>query len=870
MTGVCAAAIMMTAFAMPANAAATPNNTAAATPAATSGATAKAPAAASSDNAGTNAKPESNDNTGNTNNGATTAGNGNADTNGAGASDAPNTGDTADFPGTPGTTEAKDVTTTFDAADGLKDASGNPIAADATGVAKLEAAKGSFGAIKIDATTGKFAMRTTNKDVQINAGTVLYIPVAYDAKGVSLKIASAGGNAAITVDGKDATTNQSVAIAGKQTDFPKYVTVRFTAAAYATAITVDYSSDSGYGTPDVKAVDRTYTFNTSKAALLKDAAGKPVDAANPAIQGAKGSFDDIKIDALSGKFLLRASDTQVNSGTVLYLPIAADSKGATVTVQSSGANGVKLTLDGDDIAAGTAKVVDATEARYVALAVNSTDPTLTGSFYLTSISVDYGSNEPATTNRTVTVGHGRQYRYQSIQQALNANDSSLTDRLVLQIAPGDYREKITVAKPGVVFENGDKTATHPVVIHEAYYAAMGTVTPQANPKYDASRAAGTNTSGTVSVQSGADGFTAYGITFRNDFNISVHPEAGSQTPAVALYTAADKINLVNCRLIGRQDTVWFNGNGRVNVANSYIEGTVDFVFGSADAYIHDTQLHMAHFAGKDNGYFTAPNTNKAHTGLVFDKCRFTADAANAKVTLGRPWQTEVKQVKNAAGVITGYDFSKQEGADGQGVYPMGAASATTLLESTVASNVGAKVSGTKAVTRWSTWSRKLDGKNVDVTYHPAVRFAEYNSVDENGVAAPTYDYDSKLGGDNTKRTDFLIGHGETLAADQLAAKRTELLAAMHIGDGLGDWNPAFGYVGQGMAIPTTPTTGNGGNGANGSGSATVSTGSNAGNGQQGNGNALARTGVDVIAVAGTMLMIAAAGAVMVYRRMLSR
>ncbi|NEG95431.1 pectin esterase [Bifidobacterium sp. SMB2] len=556
----------------------------------------------------------------------------------------------------------------------------------------------------------------------------------------------------------------------------------------------------------------------------------------------------------------------MNPGTVLYLPIAADAKGATVTVQASGANGVKLTLDGDDIAVGSAAVVNAKETRYVPLAVSSTDPAQPGSLYLTSISVDYGSNEPATATRTVTVGHGSQYRYQSIQKALDANDSSLTDRLVLQIAPGDYREKVTVSKPGVVFENGDKTASQPVVIHEAYYAAMGTVTPQADPKYDASRAAGTNTSGTVSVQSGADGFTAYGITFRNDFNISVHPEAGSQTPAVALYTAADSINLVNCRLIGRQDTVWFNGNGRVNVENSYIEGTVDFVFGSADAYIHDTQLHMAHFAGKDNGYFTAPNTNKAHTGLVFDKCRFTADAANTKVTLGRPWQTEVKQVKNAAGVITGYDFSKQEGADGQGVYPQGASSATTLLESTVASNVGAKVSGTKTVTRWSTWGRKLDGKNLDVTYHPAVRFVEYNSTDENGTAAAAYDYDSKLGGDNTKRTDFLVGRGATLSAEQLTAKRAELLAAMHIGGGLGDWNPSFSYVGEGMAVTPTTTPSTPGNG--GSAGTNVSTG--AAGADDGHGDSLSKTGVDVIAIAGTMLMIAAAGAVMTYRRMLKR
>ncbi|OXM99724.1 LGFP repeat-containing protein [Bifidobacterium vansinderenii] len=689
----------------------------------------------------------------------------------------------AEFPGTPDATEAKDTTIDFASTDGLKDASGNPIAADATGTAKIEQAQGSFNAVKVDATAAgaKFAVRSANKDAQINAGTVFYIPVAYDAKGVSVKIAASQGNTAITVDGADHTTNEAVTVADtNKADFPKYVKVEFTAANYATAIVVDYASDSGYGTPDVQAKDKTYTFNASNASLLKDANGNAVDAANPTVQDAKGSFDDIKIDATSGKVYLRASDTQVNGGTTLYLPIAADAQGVSVTVQGNNNANLGLQLDGSDIAVGKAAAVPASadgSARYVPLSFTGT-----GSFYLTTISVDYGSDTPAATTRTVTVGKGANYQYQTIQDALNANDSSLTDRLTLKIAPGAYQEQVTVTKPGVVFRNADETAKQAVTIHEAYYAAMGDVTPDKDAKYDKAHAAGTNTSGTVLVK--ADGFSAYGITFQNDFNITTHPEEGSQTPAVAFYSSADKVNLVNCRMIGRQDTVWFNGNGRVNVENSYIEGTVDFVFGSADAYIHDTTLHMAHFAGKDNGYFTAPNTNKDHVGLVFDKCVFTVDAGNTKATLGRPWQTEVKQVTDANGTITGYDFTQQEA----GKYPAGASSATTLLESKVSGVKATVTSGDQKVdTRWSTWSRKLNGKNVDVSYHPAVRFVEYNSTDENGTAAPTYDYTVT---DNTQRKEFLVGKGVTLAASQLTSTRSDLLTKMGIGTGAGKWDPS--------------------------------------------------------------------------------
>ncbi|RSX50883.1 RICIN domain-containing protein [Bifidobacterium callimiconis] len=139
---------------------------------------------------------------------------------------------------------------------------------------------------------------------------------------------------------------------------------------------------------------------------------------------------------------------------------------------------------------------------------------------------------------------------------------------------------------------------------------------------------------------------------------------------------------------------------------------------------------------------------------------------------------------DASGAITGYDFTQQE----TGKYPAGASSATTVLESKV-SGVKATVTsgGQKVDTRWSTWSRKLDGKNVDVSYHPAVRFVEYNSTDENGTAAPTYDYTVT---DNAQRKEFLVGKGVTLTADQLTSTRSDLLSKMDIGTGAGKWDPS--------------------------------------------------------------------------------
>ncbi|WP_231942456.1 pectinesterase family protein [Bifidobacterium longum] len=68
---------------------------------------------------------------------------------------------------------------------------------------------------------------------------------------------------------------------------------------------------------------------------------------------------------------------------------------------------------------------------------------------------------------------------------------------------------------------------------------------------------GTNKCATVTIGAGAPQvFSAYGITFQNDYNVVDHTAAGEQTPAVALNTQADKVYLKNSRIIGRQDTLY--------------------------------------------------------------------------------------------------------------------------------------------------------------------------------------------------------------------------------------------------------------------------------------------------------------------------
>lgn len=71
------------------------------------------------------------------------------------------------------------------------------------------------------------------------------------------------------------------------------------------------------------------------------------------------------------------------------------------------------------------------------------------------------------------------------------------------------------------------------------------------------------------------------ITFKN---ITFENSAGPIGPAVAMHTIGDRLRFVNCRFLGNQDTLYTGGrNGRLSFEECYIEGTTDFIFGSATA-----------------------------------------------------------------------------------------------------------------------------------------------------------------------------------------------------------------------------------------------------------------------------------------------
>src|SRR5690606_29725366 len=118
-------------------------------------------------------------------------------------------------------------------------------------------------------------------------------------------------------------------------------------------------------------------------------------------------------------------------------------------------------------------------------------------------------------------------------------------------------------------------------------------------------------------------------------DLTIENNAPMVAQAVALHTEGDRIMLINCRLLGNQDTVYTGGEkARLYFHDCYIEGTTDFIFGSSTAWFENCRIHC-----KKNSYITAASTPRhVAFGYIFNHCKITAAAALTSFCLGRPWR----------------------------------------------------------------------------------------------------------------------------------------------------------------------------------------------------------------------------------------
>lgn len=211
---------------------------------------------------------------------------------------------------------------------------------------------------------------------------------------------------------------------------------------------------------------------------------------------------------------------------------------------------------------------------------------------------------------------GKDVLLNDIVEKLNDGDTILLDDKT-------YFEKIKIDKKNITIIGKNNTCIE-------YDDYSGKIIPT-NKGGDGVKTYGTTTSATFTVTYNASHFTCKNITFKN-----THQRGNSKNAqAVCFKSECHYLNVDNCKFISGQDTLYVDYGTYNKISNSYIEGDVDFIFGSADCVFENCKI----VASKNHNttYFIAPSTiiiNKH--GLIFNKCTF--ESAGHEITyLGRPW-----------------------------------------------------------------------------------------------------------------------------------------------------------------------------------------------------------------------------------------
>ena len=229
--------------------------------------------------------------------------------------------------------------------------------------------------------------------------------------------------------------------------------------------------------------------------------------------------------------------------------------------------------------------------------------------------------------------------------------------VTIHIAPGTYEEQLIIERPYVTLLGEDAENTI-LTYHLGAYETME----------DGSRR---GTFRTASVRINTHDFTAKNITFRN--NAGFGHTVGQ---ALALYADGDRLVFEDCRLLSSQDTLFtaplpptaakpggFTGPGECKprimgrhlYRRCFIQGDVDFIFGSGIAYFEDCTIYSKKPGDRKPpespdeeviyGYVTAASTPEGEPfGYVFKDCRLESDCPPASIYLGRPWREWAKTV----------------------------------------------------------------------------------------------------------------------------------------------------------------------------------------------------------------------------------
>ena len=257
----------------------------------------------------------------------------------------------------------------------------------------------------------------------------------------------------------------------------------------------------------------------------------------------------------------------------------------------------------------------------------------------------------------LTTKEGEQYTTltEAFEYVNENSPKSEAERIQILVSPGTYREHLILKAPYVTLE-GDTEDAEEVLL--TWYYGCGrnyhSITADlSNPD-----------SASVRITEEAHDFIGTHITFENSYSLYVTEEEKSdysedntvtleqrekdvmnskyKKQALALCLEGDRAVFTDCRFIGVQDTLLLNNYARCYLKDCFIEGTTDFIFGSATAVFDSCQINVPF----RNGYLTASSAEiTAPYGFLFINCTLTREARyegveapeDGSCTLGRPW-----------------------------------------------------------------------------------------------------------------------------------------------------------------------------------------------------------------------------------------
>jgi pectinesterase len=218
--------------------------------------------------------------------------------------------------------------------------------------------------------------------------------------------------------------------------------------------------------------------------------------------------------------------------------------------------------------------------------------------------------------RKIIVAKDGTGNFKTVQEALNTVPLNNKNPLTIFIKNGIYKEKLHL----------DSSKNFVTIVGEDKFKTI--LTYDDHPGKTDAHGDSINTRSSYSFIIKGNNFSARKITFQNDAGFT----AGQ---AVAAEVDGDKASFYDCRFIGNQDVLFTNSEtSRQYYKDCYVEGTTDFIFGSATVWFEHCHIHS-----KKNSHVTAASTAKEHPyGYIFNDCVLTGDTSLHNVSLGRPWR----------------------------------------------------------------------------------------------------------------------------------------------------------------------------------------------------------------------------------------